>query len=264
MEVEEVELAPQDDRSQATCIRRAVCGIGSSRCKKIQHVKQTKSSSLKKMPSETATVMQTQGSVPSVHAGVPISHTEVEKDGTEWEVINFGNNLSGRRGAQNVVREKSGPTLHARQQIKDNSPLSAWRLLLIPCILLHIETCTEQEARVGLCSKRPSVFTQTMARNRFCEIMRYLRFDERHTRSEHIQTDKLTLVSYVWNGFIQNSIACYNVTLISIYAIHGRKPDKVWIKFWIAANVDSKYFVNGFPYFGKRIIDPAISYLALI
>ncbi|KAJ8876647.1 hypothetical protein PR048_021092 [Dryococelus australis] len=133
MEVEEVEPAPQDDRSQAT------------RCKKIQHVKQTKSSSLKKMPSETVTVMQPQGSVLSVHAGLPIGHTEVGKDGTEWEVIDFGNNLSVRWGDQNGVREKSGPTLHTRRQIKDNSPLSVWRQLLTPSILLHIKTCTEHE-----------------------------------------------------------------------------------------------------------------------
>ncbi|KAJ8885353.1 hypothetical protein PR048_011550 [Dryococelus australis] len=75
------------------------------------------------------------------------SQMEVEEDGTEWEVIDVGNNLSGRREAQNVVREKSGPTLHARRQIKDNSTLSEWRLLLTPCILLHIKACTKQEAR---------------------------------------------------------------------------------------------------------------------
>ncbi|KAJ8869913.1 hypothetical protein PR048_028922 [Dryococelus australis] len=52
-------------------------------------------------------------------------------------------------------------------------------------------------------------FTRTMARNIFCEIMRLLRFDERRTGIERIQTDKFTLVSYVWNGFEQNSIAYY-------------------------------------------------------
>ncbi|KAJ8879690.1 hypothetical protein PR048_020298 [Dryococelus australis] len=106
MEVEEVELATQDDRSQAMCSRQTVCSKGSSRCNKIRKLKQTKPSSLKKMPPETATVVQPQGSVLSVQAGLLIVHTEVAKDGTEWEVIDFGNNLRGRRGAQNVLREK--------------------------------------------------------------------------------------------------------------------------------------------------------------
>ncbi|KAJ8878259.1 hypothetical protein PR048_018836 [Dryococelus australis] len=113
MEVVEVELAQQNDCSQ--------------------------------MPSETVTVMQPQGSVASVHAGLPIGDTKVVKDGTEREVIDFGNNFSGRRRAQNV-----GPTLHVMRQIKDNSPPSAWRLMLTPRILLHIKTCTEQEAHQKL------------------------------------------------------------------------------------------------------------------
>ncbi|GFV43397.1 piggyBac transposable element-derived protein 4 [Trichonephila clavipes] len=29
------------------------------------------------------------------------------------------------------------------------------------------------------------------------------------------------------------------------------KPDKFGIKFWFAADVDSKYVLNGFPYLGK-------------
>ncbi|KAJ8889038.1 hypothetical protein PR048_008532 [Dryococelus australis] len=170
MEVEKVKLAPQDDRSQSTCSRRALCGIRSGRRKKTQHVKQTKSSSLKKMPSETATVMQPQGSVPSVRALLPIGHTEVAKDGTEGEVIDFGNNLSGRRGTQNAVRENSGRTLHAS-----------------PCLNITVD----------------EKLFPTKAR---CSFMQYM----------------------------------------------AKKPDKFGIKFWIVADVDSKYLVNGFPYLGKE------------
>ena len=49
-----------------------------------------------------------------------------------------------------------------------------------------------------------------MSGNRFREILRSLRFDVRGTRSSRLQTDKFALVSEAWNGFIQNSIACYN------------------------------------------------------
>ncbi|KAL3062048.1 hypothetical protein OYC64_010047 [Pagothenia borchgrevinki] len=35
------------------------------------------------------------------------------------------------------------------------------------------------------------------------------------------------------------------------------KPDKFGIKFWLAADVDSKYMLNGFPYLGKDASRPA-------
>ena len=35
-----------------------------------------------------------------------------------------------------------------------------------------------------------------------------------------------------------------------------QKPDKFGIKFWILAEVDSKYLVNGFPYLGKDNLRP--------
>lgn len=36
------------------------------------------------------------------------------------------------------------------------------------------------------------------------------------------------------------------------YAIYTiKKKDKFGIKFWLADDVQSKYFLNGFPYFGK-------------
>ena len=35
------------------------------------------------------------------------------------------------------------------------------------------------------------------------------------------------------------------------------KPDKFGIKFWLAADLDSKYMLNGFPYLGKDESRPA-------
>ncbi|XP_035283504.1 uncharacterized protein LOC118232545 [Anguilla anguilla] len=80
-----------------------------------------------------------------------------------------------------------------------------------------------------------------------------------------LQTDKFSLVSDVWNKFVQNSIACYkpgaNITVneqlfptkawcwFTQYV--SSKPDKSGIKSWLAADVDSKYMLNGFPYLGK-------------
>jgi len=41
----------------------------------------------------------------------------------------------------------------------------------------------------------PRFFPDIMSRNRFREIMRYLRFDLKRTRSQHLQNDKFALAS---------------------------------------------------------------------
>ena len=111
----------------------------------------------------------------------------------------------------------------------------------------------------------PPLFSQTMSRNRFSEIQRFLRFDLKVTRSQRLEDDKFALASEVWNRFIANSIMCYkpgpNITVDEqLFPTKARcrwtqympaKPDKFGIKFWLAADVESKYLVNGFPYLGK-------------
>ncbi|KAL6470519.1 hypothetical protein MHYP_G00216380 [Metynnis hypsauchen] len=76
----------------------------------------------------------------------------------------------------------------------------------------------------------------TMARNRFQDIMRHLRFDDMFTRSERTETDKFAAISDTRCRFLQ-----YIAT----------KPDKFGIKFWVACDLKSKYICNVFPYLGK-------------
>ncbi|CAK1592904.1 unnamed protein product [Parnassius mnemosyne] len=104
-----------------------------------------------------------------------------------------------------------------------------------------------------------------MPRDRFKEIMKYLRFDVRSERSTRIITDKFALISQVWNRFIDNCISCYkpgeNVTIDEqLFATKVRcpfiqymanKPDKFGIKFWLCVDVKSKYLLNAYPYLGK-------------
>jgi hypothetical protein len=104
-----------------------------------------------------------------------------------------------------------------------------------------------------------------MSRNRFSEIQRFLRFDLKETRSEHLGNDKFALASEIWDRFIENSIACYtpgpNITADEqLFPTKARcrwtqympaKPGKFGIKFWLAADVETKYLLNGFPYLGK-------------
>jgi hypothetical protein len=55
----------------------------------------------------------------------------------------------------------------------------------------------------------PPFFGSVMSRNQFLEIMHYLRFDVRSTRSLRMQTDKFGLASDPWNRFISNCQSCY-------------------------------------------------------
>lgn len=66
-------------------------------------------------------------------------------------------------------------------------------------------------------------------------------------------------MSDVCSGFVANCIACYkpgaNITvdeqLFPTTQYLANKPDKFGIKFWLAADVETKYLLKGFPYLGK-------------
>ncbi|KAM3843042.1 uncharacterized protein ACN63O_021716 [Diretmus argenteus] len=84
-----------------------------------------------------------------------------------------------------------------------------------------------------------------------------------------------TAAAAVWETFVNNSIACYkpaaNITVDKqvlptkarcyFTQYMANEPDKFGIKFWLAADVDSKYVVNGFPYLGKDENRPAHQHL---
>ncbi|XP_058808047.1 uncharacterized protein LOC131673786 [Phymastichus coffea] len=109
----------------------------------------------------------------------------------------------------------------------------AFELIIDAHIMKHIKDCTETEARrvlkvdwritvselrsflailyarganevralkvSYLWSKKwgPSFFRDTMTRDRFMQILRFIRFDKRIERSERLQTDKFALISEV-------------------------------------------------------------------
>ncbi|XP_073510786.1 uncharacterized protein [Phyllobates terribilis] len=225
----------------------------------------------------------------------------VSADGIQWKPVEIGEHLPGRRDSQNILREAPGPTEYARRNIIIDSPLSAWRLFFDSYILTHIKNCTLAEAcrnnnlQFTLSDEELDAFIAifyargisgtnrhsissiwcndwgipfckaTMSRDRFVEIMRFLRFDEKSTRSERLQTDKFALFSTVWDRFIENCIACYkpgpyitvdeqlfpSKTRCPFKQDMPSKPDKYGHKYWLAVDKRSKYLANGFPYLGK-------------
>ncbi|XP_056221053.1 piggyBac transposable element-derived protein 4-like [Seriola aureovittata] len=104
-----------------------------------------------------------------------------------------------------------------------------------------------------------------MPRSRYREIMRYLRFDKKESRRARLSSDKFALMSEVWGRFVSNCLACYkpgaNITVDEqLFPTKARcrftqymanKPDKFGIKFWLAADVETKYMLNAFPYLGR-------------
>ena len=114
------------------------------------------------------------------------------------------------------------------------------------------------------------IISETMARNRFIEIMKFLRFDYKQTRSHRLATDKLALISIVWYIFVGNCLKHYkpgaNITVDEqLFPTKARrrftqympnKPDKFGIKFWMAADEQTRYMLHSFPYLGKDDLRP--------
>ena len=106
------------------------------------------------------------------------------------------------------------------------------------------------------------IIPQTMARNRFIEIIKFLRFDYKQTQSHRLATDKLALISTVWYTFVATNITV-DEQLFPTKArcrftqYKSNMPDKFGIKFWMAADVQTKYMLHGFTYLGKDDSRPA-------
>lgn len=108
-------------------------------------------------------------------------------------------------------------------------------------------------------------FRKAMSRNRFREVKKNIRFDLRSTRQERLTDDKFGLMSWVLTRFVENSQKSYipeeSLTIDEqLFPTKARcrftqympnKPDKFGIKFWILADLNTKYCLNMKPYLGK-------------
>ena len=114
------------------------------------------------------------------------------------------------------------------------------------------------------------VYIATMSRNRFTDILRYLRFDNRATREERRATDKLATFRDFWTLFqaqlrkfyIPGTDLCVDEQLV---AFRGRcpfrqyipsKPAKYGIKIWWCCDAQTSYPLNGQVYLGKQPDQP--------
>ena len=101
-----------------------------------------------------------------------------------------------------------------------------------------------------------ALFSKTMPRHRFLEIMKHLRFDLKSQRRGNLEKDKFCLTSSLWNPFIENCKKAFrlnaNITVdeqllpckarCKFMQYMANKPDKVGKKFWMAVDVETNYY----------------------
>ncbi|KAF2878914.1 hypothetical protein ILUMI_27259 [Ignelater luminosus] len=154
------------------------------------------------------------------------------KDGTKWKVVSANEIRAVKTAQRNILKDNPGPTFYAKQKTNKEKISTFWRLFVDNHMLKIIKNCTETEAnnklknvdwklsfedlnafiavlyaREANASSKleleclwstkwgPPFFRETMSKNRFKEIMKFLRFDIRTTRRERLQHDKFALVS---------------------------------------------------------------------
>ena len=229
------------------------------------------------------------------------TETAVSPDGTIW-CSKSGGAPVGRRPAHNIFTARPGLPGFVRD--KATSELKTWSLLFTDDMLLKIRNATNEEAVnagsgfkielndlkafIGLVYLRgmfgqkhsvkflfgkefgPPIFRQTMSREKFEKIKRFLRFDIRSKRSSRLNNDKFCHIRDFFELFRQNITKTY-VPKISLtideqllpcesrcgfIQFMPSKPDKYGIKFWMLVEVDSKYVLNYLPYLGRKVNAP--------
>ena len=163
------------------------------------------------------------------------------KDGSCWQALAPNKIVSGRLQQQNIMIILPGPTAYAAFCIISNNPLSLFRIFFKERMLRNIQKCTIAEAqqvtgepnwKINLNESEKflglyhfprsywwsnithpqygsrlwgcSLFSKTMPRHRFLEIMKYLRFDLKSERRRNLEKNKFCLASFLWNPFIEN------------------------------------------------------------
>lgn len=222
------------------------------------------------------------------------------RDGTLWNRVENNHAISvGRFPAHNIFSGTPGVKAFAKRKI--DSPLSAWRLIVSEGMLKLIQKYTimkgkeassdwcislqELDAFLGLLYlrgvlgfRRHSInsiwssqfgspyFREVMSRNRFREILRFLRFDEQCSRRQRVEQDKYAHFREIFDLFVSNCLQVYTPNPFltvdeQLLPLKNRccfiqfmpnKPDKFGIKYWILSDVKTKFVINQMPYLGAH------------
>ena len=220
------------------------------------------------------------------------------RNGTIWTSCNPV--LTGRTPAHNIFNATPGVPRCVSTSI--STPYSAWKMFIHESILRSIAKYTTEEAvrrgdvdfslsldelesfialqyARGIYGKNHPVsflwnrkygipiFRETMPRNTFTKILKYLRFDDKPNRIRRgAGADRFAPIRDVFSIFTsmcRSKYTCdFSLTVdeqlmplksrCSFITFMPNKPDKYGIKFWVLVDVKSKYVANITPYLGAQ------------
>ena len=170
--------------------------------------------------------------------------------------------------ATNVIQEINAKDITNRIRIwKNVDPVEmrAFFGVLLMAGALHCRKESISEMWTTDESIRRAVFTASMPRDRFVHILQFIRFDDKSTRAQRKENDKLAAFREIWNGFVENCKKLFEpfeeVTVDEqLVAFRGKcpmrqymksKPAKYGIKIWAAADVKTSYLYNLQVYTGR-------------
>ena len=135
------------------------------------------------------------------------------------------------------------------------------------CILAGVYKCNHESThRLWSEDEGRPVFKATMSRNRFTDILKFMRFDDKTSRPQRQQTDKLAAFADIWAMFV-NQLPKYYIPGTDLcideqlVAFRGRalfrqyissKPAKYGIKIWWCCDAETCYPLAGQVYIGKQ------------
>lgn len=209
--------------------------------------------------------------------------------------------VTSRTISRNILLERPGP----RRGVVANTPIQSWDLFISSDMLDEIILCTNREGKrmsrekgfqwqdvdleelnafmgvylmagvernwdvpireLFLNKMSNPIYHATMSVGRFENIRRCLRFDDKRTREERLQSDKLAAFSYIWNCFKRNCKTRFapgeSVTIDEqLVPFRGRcpfrqymksKPAKYGIKVFWMCDSETGYACDGIVYVGK-------------
>ncbi|XP_065683301.1 piggyBac transposable element-derived protein 4-like isoform X1 [Hydra vulgaris] len=249
---------------------------------------------------ESDAIISDQSDEERVQENYILNQNMISKNGEEiWSTLPSENAAQPR--AHNIIRQPTGPTRFAAQ-VCGQSVDTAFKLFITPEMIRIIVNCTNAEAHrirlegwvdttvnelyefIGVlllagvfhCKNQSikelwskldgiSIFSTSMQRDRFVNLRRCIRFDERETRNQRRFEDKFAPLRNIMEMFTTKCKSNYNPSAYltvdeQLVTFRGRcpfkmfiptKPGKYGMKIWILCDAETSYCINLQPYIGR-------------
>lgn len=157
------------------------------------------------------------------------------------------------------------PTLQKQWVLLEREELDSFIGVLIKAGTLRCRKESTREMWTTNSAIRRAFFTAALSRNRFEQIATFLRFDDKRTRAERKEHDKLAAIRELWDAFVNNCNKAFepyeHITIDEqLVCFRGKCPFRQYIKsksgrygirIWAAADVKTSYLCNLQIYTGK-------------